>query len=214
MENENINDLLPPYSYWSGFEINTEEKLIFLGSSTISWMISYWMDKSKEYEIERDEARIRGKSFNKNATSRMLFKNAFMKFSDRIKETARIKETLESFKTKAELAEGKDKKPLLPICRPFDYFISGERINYFIGGQWVEVEIYNGHEKEEMYAFVIVGSTPIPKRHPKIVKLSEFEFLKKHLDFAQLWVKIVLLFNEETNPETNPEIMLKALKAN
>jgi len=200
IEGLHIQDLVPPVLSRIN-AADTVDQLIFCGASTISWMIfnckkELWQRKKK---IKEEQARkdVLNKS---KSESRKRANIAIRKLNDKKFKIELAIRALAELGKKARKLEIDGKKPRLSVCRDFNHFFSGEKIKLFDGKCWVDVEISNGHEQEKMFAFVDIGGLNyFPKNFPGIVKISEFEFLKNHSEFARLWVRLFLLFDKDAD---------------
>ena len=203
-----ISEIVPPF--WDLLEINTEDRIIFLGADTISGLINFRLEEIKKCNRIIAEERTRQKL---SKSGRMLYNSAqrtISKLSGR-----KSRDTLEivyltTLIGKAERLEGGDRKPCLPLTRSFDHFVVGEKTRYYTGNRWIFAEILEGRKDDDLYPFVSVGlngfspngkETVCPIRHPGILKIREFAYLKNHPDFAAIWVKIIKLFSKEMDPD-------------
>jgi hypothetical protein len=122
--------------------------------------------------------------------------------------------------------EEAEEKPAFPNIRPLDWFNIGDKVVCFIGGwedktlpdTWLLAEVVNGHRHhdggvsvvyDKKYHITIKGkSVNYGSERPEIMLLWEFEYLKQHPEFAEIWVKIV----PENIGGFNPQGMLKDLR--
>lgn len=201
IKNLDMNDLLPPPL--NRIKPDTDDQIIFWGADTILWMIS-----CQEKELAQCSAKITEEQAKKSASKsdRMPHKRALFAIKrlneKKIKIESMIK-ILADLRERARNLEAGQLKPRLPICRSLDHFNPGEKVKIFSDEQkqWIDAEIDHRNDHNGSGS-VVIGSESVVKRFPGIVKLSEFEFLKRNLDFARLWVGLILLFNKELDSES------------
>lgn len=211
-----ISDLLPPF--WSFLKIDTEDRIVFLGANTIFQLINFRLEEIKKFNRNITDERARQKLFKPKGAKYKRAQNAIKKLSEKKACAMREIEYLKIVREKAGRLEGSDRKPCLALARPMDHFVIGEKIMLYINGQWIITEVLEGREPENYYPFVAIGfnrlSTKVedriyPVRHPGIVKIDEFEYLKRYPVFAVLWAKVIILFEKTVNPDDMAEAIKK-----
>ncbi len=137
-------------------------------------------------------------------------KREIKRLNEKITEAGQIIDAFNVLKEKAEKLEGADKKPCLPVCRPFNYFSINEKVKIFTKEGWIDGVIFEkcGCYNEQDYELVVAecfGSSvfeiQIFVRSSKILKPDELDYLRRYSDFAAMWVMTTKIFNEGIDSE-------------